>query len=80
MNMVVLARRVVLLILIALLTIPLIAQTRWYDPLKENYDVIQNQGWTREIGNMVDKFIMLLDIKNTNFFRTLLGSLLDYLI
>ncbi len=50
MNMVVFARRVVLLILIALLTIPLIAQTRCYDPLKENYDVIQNQGWTREIG------------------------------
>jgi lysophospholipase L1-like esterase len=26
------------------------AQTKWYDPLKEDYPVIQNQGWTDEIG------------------------------
>lgn len=26
------------------------AQTRWHDPLKENYPVIQNQGWPDEIG------------------------------
>lgn len=26
------------------------AQTKWYDPLKEDYPVIQNQGWTAEIG------------------------------
>ena len=26
------------------------AQTQWHDPLKEEAHVIQNQGWTREIG------------------------------
>ncbi len=26
------------------------AQTKWYEPLKENVNVIQNQGWTNEIG------------------------------
>ena len=28
----------------------LFAQTRWYNPLNENYNVVQNQGWTDEIG------------------------------
>lgn len=28
----------------------LTAQTRWYDPMQESRQVIQNQGWTEEIG------------------------------
>jgi lysophospholipase L1-like esterase len=28
----------------------LTAQTRWYDPMQESRHVIQNQGWTEEIG------------------------------
>lgn len=28
----------------------LTAQTRWYDPMKEGFPVIQNQAWTGEIG------------------------------
>ena len=33
-----------------LCTVALPAQTQWHDPLKEEAHVIQNQGWTREIG------------------------------
>lgn len=37
-------------ILIIPCTISLFAQTRWHDPVKENFNVIQNQGWISEIG------------------------------
>jgi len=40
----------IILIFAISFTTPLFAQTRWYDPLKESFNVIQNQGWTDEIG------------------------------
>lgn len=33
-----------------LFSVSLSAQTKWIDPLQENVNVIQNQGWTDEIG------------------------------
>ncbi|MDO5523594.1 MAG: SGNH/GDSL hydrolase family protein [Bacteroidia bacterium] len=33
-----------------LFAVSVTAQTHWYNPLKENANVIQNQGWTNEIG------------------------------
>ncbi len=44
------AKKSIILILAISFTGSLFAQTSWYDPLKENYNVIQNQGWTNEIG------------------------------
>lgn len=44
------AKKSIVLILAIPFTGSLFAQTNWYDPLKENYYVIQNQGWTNEIG------------------------------
>ncbi|SFS86285.1 Lysophospholipase L1 [Porphyromonadaceae bacterium NLAE-zl-C104] len=45
------ASKVVIVFILAIpFTGSLFAQTNWYDPLKENYYVIQNQGWTNEIG------------------------------
>ena len=40
----------IILFLSILFAASLSAQTRWYDPLKEDYNVIQNQEWTNEIG------------------------------
>lgn len=45
-----LAKKGIVLILTVPFTISLFAQSRRHDPLKENYPVIQNQGWTNEIG------------------------------
>lgn len=39
-----------ILIISILFAVSLTAQTKWYDPMKENVNVIQNQGWTNEIG------------------------------
>lgn len=44
------AKKSIVLILAIPFTGSLFAQTNWCDPLKENYYVIQNQGWTSEIG------------------------------
>ncbi|SCD19967.1 GDSL-like Lipase/Acylhydrolase family [Proteiniphilum saccharofermentans] len=44
------AKKSIVLILAIPFTGSLFAQTNWCDPLKENYNVIQNQGWTNEIG------------------------------
>lgn len=40
----------IVLIISILFSVSLSAQTKWHDPLKENVNVIQNQGWTSEIG------------------------------
>lgn len=40
----------IILIISILFAVSLSAQTKWRDPLKENVNVIQNQGWTSEIG------------------------------
>ncbi|ANH82682.1 acetylhydrolase [Niabella ginsenosidivorans] len=42
--------RVVLTLVFALFIHPVFAQTKWYDPLNAGEPVIQNQGWTKEIG------------------------------
>lgn len=45
-----LVEKSIVFVLTLLFANSLFAQTRWYDPLKENYNVIQNQGWIDEIG------------------------------
>lgn len=40
----------IIFIVSLLCAVVLPAQTRWHDPLKEEAHVIQNQGWTHEIG------------------------------
>lgn len=40
----------IILVISILFAVSLSAQTRWYNPLKEDINVIQNQGWTNEIG------------------------------
>lgn len=37
-------------IFIILFSSPVFSQTRWYDPLKADFNVVQNQGWANEIG------------------------------
>ena len=37
--------------LLFLFTVSLIGQTSWYNPMDAEFHVIQNRGWSEEIGN-----------------------------
>lgn len=39
------------LLMLCLTFLPVNAQTKWYNPMEAGFPVIQNQGWTKEIGN-----------------------------
>lgn len=43
-------KRIVFCIVNVAVAISLFSQTKWYHPLTQDYPVIQNQGWTNEIG------------------------------
>ena len=39
------------LFMLCLFLLPANAQQKWFNPMNTDYPVIQNQGWTKEIGN-----------------------------
>ncbi len=52
-----------LITLLLLFSFSAIGQTKWYNPLEADFPVIQNQGWTDEIG---DSYVRLPDRAKSN--------------
>lgn len=44
-------KKLICLLFCCLLFFPATAQWKWYDPMEAGFPVIQNQGFTQEIGN-----------------------------
>ena len=49
-------KRLLLLLAIVAVSLTATAQTRWYDPVKAGYNVIQNQAYSNEIGKSYVRF------------------------